>query len=119
MPSPRRPHRHRQSTTELSAAAATTITPANPDGTGTAAPGRLAPQCATLSSHHVSGPVKRISSCPPPGQLVERIAAAVPITVIGGITTATTRFAATDTRLNVPEIPAISGAVTNWAATAT
>ena len=35
------------------------------------------------------------------------------------MTTATARFAATETRLNVPEIPATSGAVTSWAATAT
>ncbi len=43
----------------------------------------------------------------------------MPITVIGAITPATARFAATATMLNVPEMAATSGAVTSWAATAT
>ena len=46
-------------------------------------------------------------------------AAAVPITVIGAITTATARLATTATTLNVPEMAATSGAVTSCAATAT
>ena len=53
------------------------------------------------------------------GHQTDSAAAAVPITVIGAITTATARLASAATTLNVPEMAATSGAVTSCAATAT
>ena len=61
-----------------------------------------AAQRAIFNSHHSSGPVNRISSWAPTGHSADSAAAAVPITVIGAITPATARFAATATTLNVP-----------------
>src|SRR6185312_292859 len=90
-----------------------------PSGTGTVAPGMPAAQRATPPTHHNSGPVKRISSRAAPGHTVQSAAAAVPSTVIGAITAATTRLAAVATRLNRPEIAATRGAVTICAAHAT
>ena len=58
------------------------------DGTLIDAPGTPAAHRATRSSHHNSGPVNRISSCAPDGHSGFRAAAAVPTTVIGGITAA-------------------------------
>src|SRR5882757_7598727 len=116
---PTRPHRHRHTTTEPSPTAATQNAPAGPDGTGTTAPGTADAHLATRSSHHNSGPVKRTKNCAAAGHTVDTAAAPVPITVMGAMTTATARFAAIDTRLTVPDIPATSGAVTSWAATAT
>ena len=81
--------------------------------------GIFAAQCAIRNNHHSSGPVNRISSCAPDGQNRHSAAAAVPSTVIGAISAATARLAAADTRLTRPEMPAISGAVTNCAAHAT
>ncbi len=83
------------------------------------APVMPAAQCATRSSHHSSGPVNRMSNSAPDGHSGHSAAAAVPTTVIGGITAATARLAATETTLNVPDIPATRGAVTSCAATAT
>ena len=100
-------------------AAPTTSTPGTPAGTGTVAPGTPAAQCATLNTHHSSGPVKRINSCAPAGHSTHNTAAALPSTVIGAITAATARLATAATRLNRPEIPATSGAVTTCAAHAT
>jgi hypothetical protein len=116
---PARNHRHRHSTTVSSAAAPTASTPEIPDGTGTLAPGTLAAQCAIRNNHHISGPVNRISSCAPAGQNRHSPPAALPSTVIGAISAATARLAAAATRLTRPEMPAISGAVTNCAAHAT
>ena len=62
--------------------------------------------------------MNRISRSPAAGHTGHRAAAAVPSTVIGGITGATTRFAITATRLSWPEIAATSGAVTSCAASA-
>src|SRR6478609_6184155 len=114
-----RTHRHRQASTAAIPAAATHTTPSRPDGTPTDAPGTPAAHRATRSSHHNSGPVNRISSCAPGGHSGHSAAAAVPTTVIGGITAATARLATTDTTLKVPDIPATSGAVTSCAAAAT
>ena len=63
--------------------------------------------------------MNRISSRAAEGQSVDSVAATVPITVMGGMTTATARFATTETRLKVPDMPATIGAVTNCAANAT
>src|SRR3954454_4986338 len=118
-PAAMRTHRHRQASTAAIPPTATHTTPSRPDGTPTNAPGTPAAHRATRSSHHNSGPVNRISSCAPGGHSGHSAAAAVPTTVIGGITAATARLATTDTTLNVPDIPATSGAVTSCAATAT
>ncbi|CAG6857444.1 hypothetical protein PICSAR132_02426 [Mycobacterium avium subsp. paratuberculosis] len=93
--------------------------PAVPSGTGTVAPGTPAARWATPPTHHNSGPVKRISSRAPAGQIGHSAAAAVPSTVIGAITAATSRFAAAATTLNRPEMAATKGAVTSCAAQAT
>lgn len=118
-PSTIRPHRHRHSTTAATPASVTHSTPAAPDGTGTAAPGAEAAASATRSSHHRAGPVNLITRPARSGAADANAAAPVPSTVIGGMTTATARLAATDTTLKDPDIAATSGAVTRWAATAT
>ena len=100
-------------------APATSRTPGTPDGTGTLAAGTPAAQCAIRSTHHSSGPVNRISSCAAAGQNKHSAPAALPSTVIGAISAATARLAAAATTLTRPEMPAISGAVTNCAAHAT
>ena len=105
-------------TTTRTPTAPTASTPPGPDGTATAAPGTSSAQRATCSSHHSSGPVNRINAPAPGAHTGHRAAAAVPSTVIGGITTATARFASTPIRLSCPEMAAISGAVTTWAASA-
>ena len=84
---PKRAQRHRDSTTAATPAAPTVSAPAGPAGTGTDAPGIPAAQRATFNSHHSSGPVNRISSAAPAGHNADSAAAAVPITVIGAITT--------------------------------
>ena len=63
--------------------------------------------------------MNRISRCAPAGQNKHSAAAALPSTVIGAISAATAKLAAAATRLSRPEMPAISGAVTNCAAHAT
>src|SRR5579875_1225628 len=112
LPATTRNHRQRHSVTTSTAQAPTTMTPGRPTGTGMLAPGTMAAQWATLSTHHTSGPVKRISSCAAAGQHTPTVAAAVPSTVIGTITGAAARLATAATTLTRPEIPATKGAVT-------
>src|SRR6185295_11441279 len=116
---PKRTHRQRHDTTSARQAAATVMTPSSPEGTESDPPGTAAAHRATCNNHHSSGPVNRISRSAPAGQSAHNAAAPVPTTVMGGITAATARLAATDTTLKVPDIPATSGAVTSCAATAT
>ena len=91
---------------------------ATPEGTGTAAAGSAAPVSATRNSHHSSGPVNRMNNRAADGHTGHRAAAAVPSSVIGGMTTATARLASTPTKLSRPEMAATNGAVTNCAASA-
>ena len=85
-PTPIRVQRHRRSTTIANPPAATVTPPGSPAGTDSDAPGTFAVQCATRSSHHNSGPVNLISKSVPAGHSHARAAAAVPTTVIGGMT---------------------------------
>ena len=80
-PAAMRTHRHRQAATAAMPAAPTQPTPSRPDGTVMEAPGTCAAHPATRSSHHNSGPVNRINSCPPDGHWGQSAAAAVPTTV--------------------------------------
>ena len=57
-----RNHRRRHSATAMTVAPPTSTSPAQPEGTGTAAAGSAAPVSATRNSHHSSGPVNRINN---------------------------------------------------------
>ena len=77
--------RHRTSATAATVTAATVNAPSTPAGTGTDAPGSAAAQCATLHSHHNSGPVNRINISAPFGHSADSTAAArVPIKAVQG-----------------------------------
>ena len=99
--------------------AARASAPGTPPGHASVAPGTAAHRRATHTSHDTPGPASHTSASAPPDHHGATAAASTPSTVTGATIGAASRFATTATRLTSPDRPAITGAVTTWAATGT